>query len=208
MHRIGVGQPGNCPLREMDAMESFAGKLLIASPYLGDRNFNKSVVLIIQHGEDGAFGLVLNRPTNYGVADVWDIVSESDSDSESCQADAVIHHGGPVEGPLMALHTKRSYSEHRIAAGVYFAASKDKIRQLLAGNSQPVRIFSGYSGWGSDQLESELEEGAWLTHPASRKFVFVDDTADLWKIVAKQVAKDVVMQKLDIKNVPSDPSLN
>ena len=104
-------------------MKSLAGNLLIASPFLGDQNFNKSVVLIIQHTEEGAFGLVLNRPTNFRMADVWDIVS----DDEPCPADAVIHYGGPVEGPLMALHTKRSRSEHEQER------LKPGMRNVLAG---------------------------------------------------------------------------
>lgn len=185
-------------------MRSFAGNLLIASPFMGDGNFNKSVVLIIQHNAEGAFGLVLNRPTKFHMPDVWEVVSPD----EPCPSDIVIHCGGPVEGPLMALHTKRSCSEHSVVAGVYFAASKDKIKGLLADNGCPVRIFSGYSGWEGTQLDAELEEGAWLTHPASRNFVFADEEADLWKLVAEQVANDVLMQKLNIKNVPPDPSLN
>jgi len=185
-------------------MKSLAGNLLIASPFLGDQNFNKSVVLIIQHGEEGAFGLVLNRPTNFRMADIWDIVS----DDEPCPTNAVIHYGGPVEGPLMALHTKRSRSEHDIVAGVHFATSKENIQELLRGNNRPVRIFSGYSGWGQEQLDAELQEGAWLTYPASRKFVFANEETDLWKLVAKHVANEVVMQKLNIKNVPPDASLN
>ena len=185
-------------------MESLAGKLLIASPFLGDRNFNKSVVLVIQHGDDGAFGLVLNRPTNYCMADVW----EPGFESESACSSTMIYNGGPVEGPLMALHTKRSFSDHGIVNGLHFAASKDNIQEILESDHQPFRIFSGYSGWGSDQLESELEEGAWLTHPATRKLVFTDEQLDLWKIAAEHVARDVVMRKLDIKHVPPDPSLN
>jgi putative transcriptional regulator len=186
-------------------MESLAGKLLIASPFLGDGNFNKSVVLIIQHSAEGAFGLVLNRPTEHRLDEVWLSVA-----NEVCETDAVIHYGGPVEGPLMALHTRRSCSEHGVVPGVHFAASKEKLHDLLrlADDDNSYRVFSGYSGWGESQLESELEEGAWFTHPASRRHVFADDRVDLWKMVAQEIGNEVVLQKLNIKNVPTDPSVN
>lgn len=184
-------------------MNSLAGQLLIASPFLDDGNFNKSVVLIIQHSEDGAFGLVLNRPTEHRVQDVWEVASE-----ESFDTDAVVHCGGPVDGPLMAIHTQKSCSEHRILRGVHFSASKDHLCDVIQKSQKTYRIFSGYSGWAASQLDAELEQGAWLTHPASFEHIFAHDDVDLWKNVAHEIGNEVVLQQLKIKRPPNDPSMN
>ena len=81
-------------------MKSLKGHFLVASPHLADANFYRSVVLMIQHDEDGAVGLVLNRPTDNTIAEVWEMISESPCDVQGC-----VSIGGPVAGPLMALHT-------------------------------------------------------------------------------------------------------
>jgi len=81
-------------------MKSLQGHLLIASPTLLDPNFRKSVVLLVQHNEEGAMGLVLNRPTETKLCEAWTQVAETD-----CASDASLNLGGPCEGPLMALHT-------------------------------------------------------------------------------------------------------
>ena len=82
---------------------SLQGQFLVASPHLGDGNFNRSVVLIIKHDDDGAFGLVLNRPTGNTVGDVWRMVTEQELD-----CDRPIYLGGPVQGPLVCLHRVKS----------------------------------------------------------------------------------------------------
>ena len=184
-------------------MNSLAGHFLIASPFLGDGNFNKSVILIIQHNEEGAFGLVLNRPTDHRVQDVWKMVAE-----ESCHTDAVVHCGGPVDGPLMAVHTQKSCSEHRILRGVHFSASKKHLCDVIQQSHKSFRIFRGYSGWTASQLDVELEQGAWLTHPASLEHIFACNDVDLWKNVTHKIGSEIVLQQLNIKRRPSDPSAN
>ena len=184
-------------------MDFLDGKLLVASPFLGDGNFNKSVILVIQHSEEGAFGLVLNRPTNHRLDDVWQAVAD-----HSCDTDAVIHCGGPVESPLMVVHTQPSSSEHRILSGIHFATSKENISEVIQESKKPFRVFSGYAGWGAEQLESELNEGAWLIHSACFDSVFADQETDLWKNLAQEISKEMVMEHLNIKHFPSDPTLN
>ena len=184
-------------------MKTFSGQLLIASPFLGDGNFNKSVVLMVQHNEDGAFGLVLNRPTDHLLREVWQAVTE-----EPCESEEVIHCGGPVEGPLMALHSQKSSSELRVFPGVHFAASKENLYEVIRDLDQPYHVFSGYSGWGPQQLETELEEGAWFTHPAVYNHIFSQGETDLWTIVSQEIGDQVVIKGLNIKNPPPDPSWN
>ena len=185
-------------------MKSLEGQLLVASPYLGDGNFNKSVVLMIQHNEHGAFGVVLNRPTENRIRDLWDQVSD-----EPCPpCDLPIHLGGPIEGPLMALHSERHLADSEVVSGVHFTASKDNLLQLIKNGAGPLHIYSGYSGWGATQLEVELEEGAWLIYPATDEHIFLDANMDLWKLVAKEINNQIVVDTLDIKHIPNDPSWN
>ena len=87
-------------------MKSLQGQLLIASPKLFDPNFFRSVILLVQHGENGALGLVLNRPLEMTIANAWEQVSEM-----PCEATGFLHQGGPCDGPLMVLHTDASIPE-------------------------------------------------------------------------------------------------
>src|SRR5436190_3140807 len=143
-------------------MGSLQGNFLIASPHLGDGNFNRSVVLMVKHDEEGAFGFVLNRPTGSTVAEIWKLIAEQPSDCEQ-----PIYLGGPVQGPLMAVHALASAAETEILSGVYLSAHKDQLREVVAAEKAPFRLFSGYSGWGAGQLEGELEAGGWLVSPAT-----------------------------------------
>lgn len=180
-------------------MSSLAGKLLVATPELGDPNFARSVVLMLQHGEQGAIGLVLNHRSGTQLSAIWEQISD-----EPCSFDLPVMTGGPVEGPLVIMHTDADLNEREIMPGVYFAAHKDLITELLAKGEQPMRIFAGYSGWGAGQLETEMEEGSWSITDASRDFIFGDEET-LWKRATKQIADDVLIRGLGIKHVPDEP---
>lgn len=186
-------------------MASLQGNFLIASPaspYGGDINFNRSVVLMVKHDDEGAFGLVLNRPTGNTVAEVWKLVSEASSDRQD-----PIYLGGPVQGPLMAVHGLASAAESEILEGVFLSAHKDQLKEVVAAEDTPFRLFTGYSGWGAGQLEGELEAGGWLIAPATAELVF-HDKDDLWERVMHRVAKDILAPSLKSKHTPPDPTLN
>jgi putative transcriptional regulator len=180
-------------------MLSLSGHLLVASPKLGDPNFARTVILIVQHGEEGAFGLVLNQPSTQRVKDLWQHVA-----SGKCSLDQPLCIGGPVEGPLLAVHGDAEHSEREIVPGVYFASQRDAIEQLVEHPATPVRMFLGYSGWGEGQLEGELREGAWLTAPATADHVFFTGD-DLWKEVVSNISGAVIHSRGDIKHVPPQP---
>lgn len=180
-------------------MPSLSGHLLVAAPKLGDPNFARTVILIVQHGDEGAFGLVLNQPSGQRVKDLWDQVA-----SGECQLEGPLCIGGPVEGPLLAVHADAALSEREIVPGVYFASQRDSIEQLIEHPAGPARMFLGYSGWGEGQLEGELQEGAWLTVPATAEHVFFDGD-DLWKQVVSQISGVVIHSRGDIKHVPPQP---
>ena len=183
-------------------MKSLKGCFLVASPQLRDPNFVHTVVLLVHHSEDGAFGVVLNRPTESTIKELWEKVGES-----PCDSNQPVHLGGPVSGPLMAVHSDASLAEMEIIPGVYFAAQRDHLEQLLRQSEHDFMFFVGHSGWGGGQLENELKEGAWFTAPATAEFVF-NGNDDLWRKVTQQIGQSVLTDILGIKGLPKDPSMN
>jgi putative transcriptional regulator len=183
-------------------MKSLKGCFLVASPQLRDPNFVHTVVLLVHHSEDGAFGVVLNRPTESTIKELWEKVGES-----PCDSSQPVHLGGPVSGPLMAVHSDASLAEMEIIPGVYFAAQRDHLEQLLQQSEHDFRFFVGHSGWGGGQLENELKEGAWFTAPATAEFVFYGND-DLWRRVTQQIGQSMLTDILGIKGLPKDPSMN
>lgn len=183
-------------------MRSYKGHFLIASPHLADTNFFRSVVLMVQHDDEGAFGLVLNRPTNNAVADLWHMVS-----SEPCTNDSPVYLGGPVPGPLVAIHCDMELAELEILAGVYFASTKEVIERIVSQAKNPFRLFVGYSGWGPRQLDSEIEAGGWLIDSATSHDVF-SSSEDLWNRVARRIGLDILAPSIRRGQIPDDPSMN
>lgn len=182
-------------------METLQGHLLIAIPELADPNFFRSVVLVIQHDEAGATGVVLNRPSNMTVAEVWAEVSE-----QACDCLQPVHVGGPVEGPLIALHSSLNLGESLVLPGVLVSMSREQLDDLVSQTEYPFRLFSGYSGWGPGQLENEISVGGWLIMPAQPEHVFASPD-ELWKQVCAAVGASVMKAQMG-KHVPVDPSLN
>lgn len=184
-------------------MRSLQGHLLIASPHLGDTNFVRTVVLMVQHDEEGALGLVLNRPSGRRICDVWQDLTGRESDDES-----PIYIGGPLEGPLMAVHTNGQFPENEIVPGLWFATHKDVLHVLVDEPEKPFRLFSGYSGWGGGQLEGEMKVGGWLTLSADPSHVFCKNDDELWQKITREIGQDILKADRHIKDVPDDPSVN
>jgi putative transcriptional regulator len=182
-------------LPEAPIPDDLSGHFLIAETELQDPNFFRTVVLVLHHNDEGAFGLVVNRESEVAVADVIE-------DTErSALAELPVFVGGPVQqNYVFVLHSgvpDRYSSEHveNPCRGVYFEPSFQHVLDyvnsedylVLAADERPaVRIFAGYSGWGSGQLERELQDGAWLVHPARGEVVFGVDSAEGWKKALSQ----------------------
>ncbi len=182
-------------------MESLKGKLLIAVPELQDGNFFRSVVLMIQHDDEGASGVILNRPSEISVAQVWKEVSEIESPCE-----LPVNVGGPVEGPLIALHTSLAFAESNLLEGVYVSMGRQNLNEIVAQDIQEFRIYSGYSGWSPGQLENEIDLGGWLIMPAEFEHVF-QSPDQLWKKVCETFGQQIMESQLGA-HVPPDPSMN
>ncbi|MEO0514169.1 MAG: YqgE/AlgH family protein [Planctomycetota bacterium] len=195
-------------------MSDLRGKLLLASPEMGDPNFSKSVILIVQHGPDGALGLVLNQPTGAAVGEV--LGAMGDDAGVECGVDAPLYRGGPCDGPLMVLHQDPIHAQEQVMDGVYFSSEREYVEPALAGAVNPVRFYAGYSGWGAGQLEGELAESAWGVMDASLDAVFPaegDGGATLsedsvWKSLIRVKTARELLKGFNPKIVPRDPTMN
>ena len=183
-------------------MDSLRGQLLIAPPHLADPNFSKAVILMVQHDEEGALGLVLNRPTEKSVCDLWQQVR-----GRECRRQGHVYVGGPVAGPLMVLHADLEYPDVEIVDGVFCCTSAEKVDLMVDRVDPPMRFYVGYSGWGGRQLEMELQLGSWLTAPALAEHVFHTPTEDLWQTVFREIADDTSLPP-GFAPQPGDPSRN
>lgn len=172
--------------------ESTRGKLLIASPVLSDF-FERAVVLILEHNEEGAMGLVLNRPSETMVAEAVPMLSDLGEDGE------VVRLGGPVgQNSVVALgeYGDPGESSHPVA-GEIGVVNPDRTESL-----RRLRVYAGHAGWGPGQLESELEHDAWVVSDPDAEDPFHE--GDLWAdALARMGGKYALLARM-----PVDPSLN
>src|SRR5262249_20696806 len=146
------------------------------SPALFDPNFRRTVVLVTEHNEEGAAGLVLNRRSETAVAEAVPNLAALVAEEE------LVYVGGPVQ--QAAVLVLAEYDDAEEAAVVVVAdmgfIPGDGDFELLAGATRRVRVFAGYSGWSAGQLEAELEESSWIVEDASGLDLFADPESDLW----------------------------
>lgn len=183
--------------------ESMTGQLLVATPALKDPNFDRTVVLLVAHEPGGALGVVLNRATEVPVADVlgdW---------SDLARDPAVLFEGGPVQPDSaiclarMRSPVKRLKGFHRVSGAIGtidLSADVQRLRESIGG----IRVFAGYSGWGSGQLEQEVKDGSWFLLDALPGDAFVDRPDDLWPMVLRRQGGMMAA----VAHFPPDAALN
>lgn len=182
---------------------AFQGKLLVATPSLLDPNFSRTVVLMLAHGDQGALGLVLNRPT---ITSVGTPLPEWE---DLASGPAVIFVGGPVsEGTICLARVK---SEVSVPSSGYLAlqgtlgtVDLESDPAFVGPWIEALRIFAGYAGWGPGQLEAEMAEGAWWAVEATDQDVFTPDVPNLWKLVLRRQGGRLALASA----LPPDPTLN
>jgi putative transcriptional regulator len=178
--------------------DSVRGRLLVATPDLRDPNFSRTVVLMLEHGEDGALGVVLNRPIELSVAEVLPDWAELSS------APGCLFVGGPV-APSAVIGLGRG-------DGPVFQPLFDGLGTLdldldpasYAPTMTGLRVFVGYAGWGPRQLEQELSAGGWLVVDLEADDPFSTDPSQLWSTVLRRQGGRVAM----FATAPEDPSTN
>ena len=191
-------------MTEPGVATDLTGRLLVATPALGDPNFARAVVLVLDHDDSGALGVVVNRPTVVPVADVLPSWQPFTTDP------SVLFHGGPVavDSALgLAVLPGQGQDEplgwRRVVDGLGLI-DLDTPPEVLAADMAELRIFAGYSGWGTGQLEDELSEGAWFVVPSLARDVFSLEPASLWRTVLRRQGGELAM----VSTYPDDPSLN
>ncbi|MFD3731558.1 YqgE/AlgH family protein [Streptomyces sp. NPDC058632] len=192
----------------MTEVSSLTGRLLVATPALADPNFDRAVVLLLDHDEEGSLGVVLNRPTPVGVGDIlegWaDLAGEP----------GVVFQGGPVSldsalgvavvpGGTGAGATATPLGWRQVY-GAIGLVDLEAPPELLAAALGSLRIFAGYAGWGPGQLEDELVEGAWYVVESEPGDVSSPVPERLWREVLRRQRGDLAM----VATYPDDPSLN
>jgi putative transcriptional regulator len=184
----------------MLVMESLRGKLLVASPSLLDPNFRRTVVLIAEHSEDGAMGVVLNRESELEVDDA------APSLAELVEPGAHVLEGGPVQPAavvVMAEFDDTAAAATLVVEDVGFVAAEADF-DALPEAVRRVRVFAGLSGWGPGQLESEIERDDWIVAAALPEDVFSEDADALWSAVLERKGGQFAL----VARMPDDPSLN
>jgi len=182
------------------ATGSLAGRLLVASATLQDPNFARTVVLIGLHGEEGALGLVLNRPSTSTVAEavpqLQDMVGE----------DEPVFVGGPVQPGTIVMLAEFDDPDPAgllVLGRIGLPAPDASLEQLETATSRR-RVFAGYAGWGEGQLDQEVAQGDWITHDALPQDVFCEEPLELWSEVLTRKGGRYAL----IARMPPDPSLN
>lgn len=179
-------------------MVSFAGSFLISRPELIDPNFDGSLTLVLEHNEDGAVGVIVNRPTTVKVADVFpewaDVVAEP----------ALLFEGGPVETDSLIALGWGPHGESDLPLGLVGIDLEEQVPLVLAQGIERVRLFSGYAGWGVGQLEGELANGAWWVVPCELDDLFRSDPAEIWPSVLRRNGGELAW----FAHYPTDHTLN
>ena len=183
-------------------IETIQGQALVASPFLMDENFHRTVVYIVRHNEEGAYGLIVNRPLNIPVSALLQQVLE-----ESVDNDQPIYHGGPVEGEVVVIHERPTPDVELNEPGVYLTSDKEDFVAICQQSTSRYRVFSGYAGWRAGQLEDELKQGGWLVWKISKEEIFAD-CDEIWQTAVRQIGHSILTDSLKVPHLPSDPSVN
>jgi putative transcriptional regulator len=179
---------------------SFAGQLLLASPSLSDPNFRRAVVLVGVHNEDGAMGVILNRPSETTVADAVPAL-EAVVDSQE-----PVYVGGPVQPSsvvLLAEFLDPTPAALLVLGRIGFPSGATDV-DGLAETTERRRVFAGYAGWSEGQLDEEIEQGDWIAHPAVPDDVFTEVPEHLWAAVLQRKGGSYAL----LARMPMDPSVN
>jgi putative transcriptional regulator len=179
-------------------VESLRGHLLVAAPVLSDPNFVRTVILVAEHTDEGALGVVLNRP---GEATVGEVVPDL---SPLIGEDEIVFTGGPVqEAGVMVLAEFDDPDDAAlpIDGELGFVAVDAETEEISATRA---RAFAGHAGWGPGQLDAEIEEEAWFVAPFEREDAFTEEPDELWSRSLLRKGGPYAL----VARMPEDPSLN
>ncbi len=177
------------------------GRFLISEPFMSDQNFQRSVVLLVEHSQEGSLGFVISRQLDLTLDQLIEGLPNFQ---------APVFMGGPVEqNTLHYVHRLGTTfpNSHEVSRGVFWGGDFEKVKEHIQLNlisAEDILFFVGYSGWGPGQLNNELEQKSWIVAPENSKFIFQNNYDNLWK----QVLQSMGPKYQIISNYPLDPRLN
>jgi putative transcriptional regulator len=177
--------------------ESLRGSLLIAAPALLDPNFRRTVVLVAEHSDEGAMGVILNRPSGMTVADAAPELEPM------VDGTAPIFAGGPVQPTGGVVLAEVAEVGDPVFGDVILVPDLNELADVVDSAGR-IRVFAGYAGWGPEQLEGELEREDWIVEPARAQDVFHADPEALWADVLQRKGGQYAL----VARMPDDPTLN
>lgn len=167
------------------------GRLLVANPRMADPNFDRTVVLVLAHSDEGALGLVLNRPSAATVAEVLPAWARMAAEPP------VLFRGGPVESTSVICLARQ-------ASGEVHPFDMEEGPEAAGAALDQLRLFAGYAGWGGGQLEGELEAGGWFVVDADDADAFASRPESLWRTVLRRQRSSLAL----VAAYPPDPTMN
>ena len=183
----------------MEVSASLKNQFLIAMPGLEDPNFARTVTYICEHGEHGAMGIVVNRPSELHLADVLEHMEISDPEARS--GEQLVYVGGPVEterGFVLHPDNRTWESTLSVTQELSITTSRDILEAMARGEGPPRSLIAlGYAGWGAGQLETEMQHNAWLSGPADMAVIFDVPAPGRWNAAARLLGVDLSLLSTD-----------
>jgi putative transcriptional regulator len=177
------------------------GKILVSEPYLPDPNFERTIILICEHNDEGSFGFIMNKPSLAKLSDVMQDLKDIDSP---------VFIGGPVQQDTLHYIHRLSNLEESIEVmdGIFWGGNFDQLVSLIETKqvaSSDIKFFLGYSGWSAGQIEEELKEDSWIVSDQVNEELLFDIKAEaMWQYALKRMGGRFSVYS----NYPQDPRLN
>ena len=185
--------------------DHFEGCILVASPTWRSEMYGRSVCLLVHHGKEGSVGVFLNRSFPESPAELWEHLAGVGMTIGSQRR---LHFGGPMSGPVIALHTQPDLAEYTTVDGVYVASRLENLQRLIQSQEEvEVRIIVGQATWQPGELETELRDGKWLPIPVSPQLVFSSDD-EMWARAIRQIGNHFVASISGATGQPASILLN
>jgi len=196
-----VLNPLNYKISDLNKFKPKKGRLLVAEPFMEDPYFKRSVVLLTEYDQKGAFGFMLNKPLDVKVKDM--IANFPDFDSP-------VYMGGPVQSDnLFYIHTqgKNIEGSQHIIDNLYWAGNFEQLKEMIIEEHifpNEILFFIGYSGWDYKQLENEIEDDSWIINKLPKNIITKAQEPKLWQNTLKSMGNQYAV----LSNFPENPSLN
>jgi putative transcriptional regulator len=182
-------------------MKCLQGHFLVAAGRQLDPTFAETVILVIDHDARGALGVVVNRLSDHAAS----LLGSAAGGRRARKLR--LYLGGPVTGPLMAVHTDDALGEQEVLPGLFFSAREENVRALVDHPRGPCKVLVGYAGWSAGQLDNEVEQGVWRIAVATAEQVFAPSD-DLWRCLYRRAFPLQLHELFDPNDLSTNPSFN